>query len=82
MKTILELDVTPKQEELLMDMLKAMNITFSSNHFEEEVPLEKGEKEVEIKKAINDIFGIWKERTEWKDFGDFRKQAWGGRGIK
>ncbi|MFY7908751.1 MAG: hypothetical protein ACOVO2_04325 [Emticicia sp.] len=82
MRTILELEVTPKQEELLIDMLKAMNITFSSNHVEDEVSFEKGEKESDIKEAINNTFGIWKDRTEWKDFGDYRKQAWGGRGVK
>lgn len=82
MKTILELEITPKQEELLIDMLKAMNITFSSNHLDEDVAFEKGGKEVEIRNAINDSFGIWKDRTEWKDFSDFRRQAWGGRGIK
>ncbi len=54
-----------------------MNIIFSSNHFEDEVTFEKGEKEVEIKKAIKDTFGIWENRTEWKDFSDFRRQAWG-----
>lgn len=114
MKTILELDVTPEQEELLIDMLKGMNITFSNTHSDEDFPSEKGVTEVElltnmqedmncifsnnhveevaafekggtaveIKKAVNDSFGIWKDRTEWKDFGDFRRQAWGGRGIK
>ncbi len=112
MKTILELEITPEQEALLIDMLKEMNITFSNNRLDGELPFskvgkevdllrnlqeemndifsdnyldtvfEKGGTAVEIKKAINDTFGIWKDRTEWTDFGDFRKQAWGGRGVK
>ena len=71
-----------KKVELLRNLQEDMNTIFSDNHVEEEAAFEKGGTAVEIKKAVNDIFGIWKDRTEWKDFGDFRRQAWGGRGVK
>ena len=82
MKTILELEVTPKQEQLLIDVLNAMNISFNNNHADEEISFEKGGTSEEIKSAINNCFGIQKDRTNWKDFNDFRQQAWGGRGVR
>lgn len=112
MRRILELEITPEQEALLIDMLKEMNITFSNSRLEREYSVskvgkevnllrnmqedmnnifsdnyldtifEKGGTAVDIKNAINDTFGIWRDRMEWKDFADFRKQAWGGRGVK
>ena len=83
MKTILELDINETQEKLLKDMLTAMNISFSNYPIEErEFAFEQGVSEAEIKDAVDDCFGIWKNRTDFTDFQDFRKQAWGGRGIK
>jgi hypothetical protein len=82
MKTVLEIEATPKQEQLLVDMLIEMNIPFSSTHLESEYSFEKGGTPEQIKKAIADCAGIWQDRTEWKNFKDFRKQAWGGRGVR
>lgn len=83
MRTILELDINKTQEKLLKEMLTAMNISFSNYPIEErELAFEKGVSETEIKEAADNCFGIWKSRTDFADFQDFRKQAWGGRGIK
>ena len=83
MRTILTLDINETQEKLLKDMLTAMNISFSNYPIEErEFAFEKGVSASEIKEAVDSCFGIWKNRTDFTDFQDFRKQAWGGRGIK
>lgn len=77
MKTILELEVNPQQERLLKEILTAMSIDFKSHPAEE-----KGYySENEIKETIESCFGIWKDRNDFSDFDDFRKQAWGGRGV-
>jgi hypothetical protein len=75
MTTILELEVNPQQEKLLKDMLLAMNITFKSQLVNESY------SEKEIGEAVKKCFGIWKDREDFTDFNDFRKQAWGGRGV-
>lgn len=82
MKTILEIDATPKQTQLLVDMLIEMNIPFNNTFIDDDNSFEHGGTSEEVKKAIKDCAGIWQNRTEWSDFKDFRKQAWGGRGIK
>ncbi len=77
MTAILEVEVTPNQEQLLKDMLRAMNITFKSRVVEEN----ENYSEKEIGEAVKSCFGIWKDREDFKDFNDFRQQAWKGRGI-
>ncbi|MCU0467142.1 MAG: hypothetical protein MUF58_00955 [Arcicella sp.] len=83
MKTILELDINETQEKLLKEMLSAMNISFSNYTIEErEFAFEQGGATSEIKEAVDDCFGIWKDRKDFTDFQDFRRQAWGGRGVR
>lgn len=77
MKTILELDITEKEESLLKEMLTAMNISFKSRQIESEADF----SEAEIKEAVKSCLGIWNDRDDFTDFNDFRKQAWKGRGI-
>jgi hypothetical protein len=77
MKAILELEVNPQQEKLLKDMLTAMNIAFKSQLVDEN----ESYSEKEIGEAVKNCFGIWKDRQDFSDFNDFRKQAWKERGI-
>lgn len=77
MATILEVEVTSQQEKLLMDILTAMNITFKSHLIDKN----ESSSEKEIGEAVKNCFGIWKDREDFVDFNDFRKQAWWGRGI-
>jgi hypothetical protein len=77
MKAILELEVNPQQEKLLKDMLTAMNIAFKSQLVDEN----ESYSEKEIGEAVRNCFGIWKDRQDFSDFNDFRKQAWKERGI-
>jgi hypothetical protein len=77
MKTIIELDITEKEESLLKEMLTAMNISFKSRPADENDSF----SEAELEEAVKNCFGIWKDRDDFKDFNDFRKQAWKGRGL-
>lgn len=77
MRTIFELEVNSQQERLLKDMLTAMNITFKSHL----VDVNESYSEKEIGDAVKNCFGIWKDREDFSDFNDFRKQAWRGRGV-
>ena len=77
MNTILELEVNPQQERLLKEMLTAMNIDFKSKLVKEKEEF----SEKEISEAVQNCFGIWKDREDFIDFKDFRKQAWKGRGV-
>ena len=52
--------------------------TFDS---EIELSLEKGASETEIRESVQKCFGMWKNRQDFKNFQDFRQQAWGGRGV-
>ena len=55
-----------------------MNISFSNYPIEErELAFEKGESDSETKEAVDNCFGVWKNRTDFTDFQDFRRQAWG-----
>lgn len=75
MKTLLELDVTPKEQEVL----RMMNIPFENRPINaSENGFEPGGTDVEIREALAALRGVWKERFE--SFEDFRRQAWGGRG--
>ena len=83
MKTLLELEITPREDRLLKEMLAAMNISFSSQFVENspEIVFEKGGSETEIRESVQKCFGMWKNRQDFNDFQDFRQQAWGGRGV-
>lgn len=81
MKTVLELDVTPKEQEVLLEVLRMMNIPFENRTASvSENGFEPGGSEVEIREALAALRGVWKGRFE--NFEDFRRQAWGGRGVK
>ena len=83
MKTILALHIDKTQEKLLKEMLRGINISFSNYPIEErELAFEKGESDSEIKEAVDNCFGIWKNRTDFTDFQDFRRQAWGECTVK
>ncbi len=58
-------------------MLRAMNIAFKSRLVEEDNDF----SEKEIGEAVQNCFGIWKDREDFTDFTDFRQQAWKGRGV-
>jgi hypothetical protein len=72
MKTILEVEVSADQEKLLKDMLTATNIAFKSQLVEEKSEI----SDKEIGDAIKNCFGIRRDRQDFSDFQDFRKQAW------
>ena len=77
MRTILALDIDGIQEILLKDMLTAMNISFRFYPIEErEFAFEQGVSASEITEAVDNCFGIWKNRTDFTDFQDFKKQSW------
>jgi hypothetical protein len=81
MKTVLELDVTPKEREVLLEVLRMMNIPFQDRPDAlSETGFEPGGTEAEIREAVLALRGAWKGRFE--SFEAFRRQAWGGRGVK
>jgi len=49
-----------------------MNTTFKSRVVEEN----ENYSEKEIGEAVKSCFGIWKDREDFKDFNNFRQQAW------
>ena len=75
MNTVLELDVTPKEREVLLEVLRMMNIPFQDHPAVlPESGFEPGGTEAEIREAVAALRGAWKGRFE--SFEDFRRQAW------
>ena len=54
-----------------------MNIDFKSKLVKEKEQFSKKE----ISEAVQNCLGIWKDREDFVDFKDFRKQAWKGRDV-
>ena len=84
MKTILELDVTPKERDILLDLLQMMNISYRSHHIAdtEITDFEEGGSHETIAQLLDSTLGMWKDRVDFDSIDAFRKQAWGGRGVK
>jgi hypothetical protein len=67
------LEVDDKQKEAIRLLAELMNI--SIKEVESETSLQNGN----LEQALKQVFGLWKDNPI--DFEEWRKQAWGGRGV-
>lgn len=72
----LKFSATPKEEKLILDLLNVLNLKIENIDENDDVKPSASE----IKKAISACSGMWKDNPV-SDFKEFRKQAWGGRGV-
>lgn len=68
------MNVNAAQKETLVKLFEMLNISVEV----EESGKPEGSQE-QLVKAINACRGMWKDLDI--DFNEFRKQAWGGRGV-
>lgn len=79
MRAILTLGTDEAQKKLLKDMLTAMDISFRNYPIEDrEFAFEQRDFSFRNQRGsgVDYCFGIWKSRTDFTDFQDFRKQVW------
>lgn len=74
----------PKTDQkAFFEWIKTHEKEIETDTFDSEIEfsLEKGASETEIRESVQKCFGMWKNRQDFKNFQDFRQQAWGGRGV-